>query len=344
MDKFIHYDNEEARLIQNASAELYRRLIGIDADQLGMPEHCLHYYKASHSTRLFFSIETSAHLLYKGIRLADKNIEDLVVMDYGAGVGTLFLLAKLLGCKTVVYNDHLEEWKQSAELVADAVNISIDHYIIGDIDHCAEQLDQLRLKCDIITSRNVIEHIYRLDVFFGVLRQRQPVAIVCSSTTANAKNPGAVFKHKMWHAKWEKVYHGKRVNIIRRFAPEMNDELVKILATSTRGLAARELEHAILNYRNTGNLPDPSIHQSNTCDPETGVWAEHLLGTDEYRKLIGEDYYEVIFEPGFWDSHYPKTYKNTAAEMLNTIIRRSIVPMRLAPFIYVIAIPKSKMQ
>jgi hypothetical protein len=41
---------------------------------------------------LFFSTETSAHILYRSIMMTGKRIEDITLMDYGAGVGTLFLL------------------------------------------------------------------------------------------------------------------------------------------------------------------------------------------------------------------------------------------------------------
>jgi len=133
MDKFLPYEDDLGRLINSGATELYLRLTKINADQLGMPEHCLDYFKTSHSKRLFFSTETSAHILYRSIKLTGKVPGEIVLMDYGAGVGTLFLLAKMIGCRQVIYSDHLEEWRISAELIAQAINIHIDNYIVGDI-------------------------------------------------------------------------------------------------------------------------------------------------------------------------------------------------------------------
>src|SRR5688500_9314795 len=134
MDEFLPQKDRLSNLIQQQAAELHTRLKGVNADSLGLPYHCLHYYKGSHATRLFFSIETSAHLLYRSIPMTKKNVEDIVIMDYGAGVGTLYLLARMIGCRTVIYNDHLEDWKTSAQKIAEAIGIKIDEYITGDID------------------------------------------------------------------------------------------------------------------------------------------------------------------------------------------------------------------
>lgn len=341
MDKFLSHDDEAGRRIQESANDLYQRLKKVEVDDLGMPAHCLDYFRASHSKRLFFSIETSAHLLYKAIKMSGKRPEEIVLMDYGAGVGTLYLLAAMIGCREVIYNDHLEDWKKSAEIIANAIGVSIDLYVVGDISDCLDELHSLNIHCDIITSRNVVEHIYKLDEFYSTVFQRQPSAIIYSSTTANKNNPASVLKHIMWHRKWEKVYKGKRMVIIERHYPSITSDKKERLSAATRGLGGDDLRLAIDEFRERGTLPDPSVHRSNTCDPANGVWAEHLLGKDEYRKLINENLYEVSFAPGFWDTHYSKPYKNRAAKILNRIIARNgRLAMVLAPFIYVIAQPR----
>lgn len=341
MDKFLSHDDELGILIGAKAADLYERLKNIDVDQLGMPPHCLTYFQTSHSKRLFFSIETSAHLLYKAIKMNGKMPDNTVIMDYGAGVGTLFLLARMIGCKKVIYCDHLEDWKKSAEIIANAIGVSIDSYIVGDIDKCLNTLQSSNIQCNIITSRNVIEHIYKLDDFYAAIHEKQPHALVFSSTTANKYNPASVIKHTLWHRKWEKVYRGKRLVIIERQSPGMQADKMKQLATATRGMAVNELKNAIDLYRKTSKLPYPGIHGTNTCDPTNGVWAEHLLNMHDYRQLINESLFNVSFAPGFWDTHYGKKYKNLAGKIFNGIIARGgKKSMRLAPFIYVIAKPR----
>lgn len=343
MDRFIADDDELGRKIQDSATDLYHRLHRVDVDSLGLPSHCLAYYKASHSQRLFFSIETSAHLLYRSIAMRGAKPEQLVLMDYGAGVGTLYLLAKMIGCKQVIYNDHLEDWKTSAELIAKAIGISIDLYVVGGIDECLNELEKQNIHCDIITSRNVVEHIYKLDEFYGAIHQKQPQALVYSSTTANKSNPASLVKHVLWHRKWEKVFRGKRASIIEREQPVINASDKQRLARATRGLGGEDLKKAIREFDKTKVLPDPSVYRSNTCDPANGVWAEHLLTKEEYRHLINEKFYEVTFEAGFWDTHYTRPYKNQAAKLLNRVIaRQGNLAMKLAPFIYVIARPRKK--
>jgi hypothetical protein len=261
-------------------------------------------------------------------------------MDYGAGVGTLFLLAKQIGCKKVIYSDHLQDWRNSAELIANAIGIHIDHFIVGDIGDCVEELSRLNIQCDIIASRNVIEHIYKLDEFYAAIFRSQKRAIVFSSTTANRSNPAALIKHQLWHRKWEKVYRGKRLVIIERLVPGMLSFRKNKLAKATRGLAAADLEHAVEQYRQTGKLPNPEVYGTNTCDPDNGVWAEHIISMQAYRKLIGNNF-DVSFAPGFWDTHYRSAYKNRIAGTLNKVIARGgSIAMKLAPFMYVIARPK----
>jgi 2-polyprenyl-3-methyl-5-hydroxy-6-metoxy-1,4-benzoquinol methylase len=341
MDRFLSHDDDLGTLINHSAVELYDRMQKINADELGMPEHCLYYFKTSHTKRLFFSIETSAHLLYRSIRMIEKVPADVVLMDYGAGVGTLFLLAKMIGCKRVIYSDHLEDWRTSAELIAQAINVRIDDFIVGDIDDCLNELEKLNVACDIITSRNVLEHIYKLDKFYAAVHAKQPAAMIFSSTTANIKNPGAVIKHQRWHKKWEKVFEGMRRVAIDRQSPGMTAYKKDKLAAATKGLAVEDLSAAIDEFRKTGKLPDPRRFRTNTCDPSNGVWSENLLRFDEYRRLINEKNFTVSFAPGFWDTHYRAAFKNKLAAMLNKIIAKGgPLAMRLAPFIYVIAKPK----
>ncbi|RYG27497.1 MAG: hypothetical protein EOO01_41250 [Chitinophagaceae bacterium] len=254
-----------------------KKLQTLQVDTLGMPSHCLDYFKSSHFKRLFFSIETSAHLLYRSIKLKGGTVEEIVVMDYGAGVGTLYMLAKMIGCKTVIYNDHLEDWKTSAWLIAKAIGVEIDEYIVGDIDDTLRILDQKNLQCDIITSRNVIEHIYKLDTFFEKIYHHQPKALVYSSTTANYHNPASHLKHILWHRKWEKHFLPIREKLIREKIDNINTAEVSKLAKATRGLALGDFDLAVEEYRKSGILPDPSVHGSNTVESTSGVWFEHLL-------------------------------------------------------------------
>ena len=340
MRNFIRHIDPLASLINEKANKLFGLLTALPVHELGLPPHCLNYFLKSHYHRLFFSVETSARLLYLALRDQPERRERKVVMDYGAGVGSLYLLAKMIGCY-VIYNDLLEDWKISARLIAEACQVKIDEYIVGDIDATLDVLQTRQLSCDIITSRNVIEHIYKPEDFFNSIRARQPWAAIYSSTTANYYNPAAHLQHIRWHRKCERRYVAQRAAIILEKLPALPAAALKKLAKATRGLAGKELENAIENFEK-GMLPVPKKFYTNTCDPSNGVWAEHLLTFEQYRLLIGEELFQIRFLPGFWDTHYSNPLKSAMGAVFNRIINKGGKrAFRLAPFIYVIAQPRA---
>ena len=344
-DRYLPQQDQLANLINEQASALHSKLISLPVETLGLPDHCLYYFKTSHFNRLFFSIETSAHLLYKSVGMQRKAVSRLVVMDYGAGVGTLYMLAKMIGCKTVIYNDFLEEWRFSALRIAEALGIGIDEYILGDIEDTLEILEQKGLLCDIITSRNVIEHVYDLNHFYSSIYSYQPQALIYSSTTANFYNPGSHIKHVLWHRRWEKEYCIQRFETIKSSGLVKNENDQRELARKTRGLAGGDLSDAIQQFSTSKFLPNPSKHYTNTCQPSNGVWAEHMITFKEYRKHIETGKYEVTFLPGFWDTHYSKAWKNVLSGFMNILLRiMGRAGILLAPFIYVIAQPKTNVR
>ena len=344
MDKFLPYTDELGSKINSAAADLFTKLQSLNVERLGMPEGCLHYFRGSHFKRMFFSIETSAHLLYNSISSLKKELTEIAIMDYGAGVGTLYTLAKMIGCGKVVYNDHLQDWKESARLIAAGIGVEVDEYIVGDIDYTLNQLQEKKIELDIITSRNVLEHIYKLDHFFASIAQKQASAIIYSSTTANYNNPASRIKHWFLHNKVDRTYYiPARKKIIQSLFPELSSSKINSLALKTRGLAMDELNSALMAYKNSGYLISNPKIGSNTCDPENGVWAEHMISFNDYRELSNSNPYQVNFEPGFWDTHYTSSFMNFAGKILNKIIRLNRRwGIRVAPFIYIIAKPKIK--
>lgn len=338
MDNFLQARDSLSREINQQATVLYNRIRELDIDALPIPEKCRWYLGASHLNRLFFSIQTSAHLLYRAVIKKGKPIDEVILMDYGAGVGTLYMLAKMSGCKRVIYNDYLEEWKETAYLIAEACSVSIDEYIVEDIENTMRVLKEKNISCDIITSRNVVEHIYKLDKFFNCIYSYSPNTLIYSSTTANFQNPASRIKHYLWHRKWEKEYRQMRLEKI--IQKGVSDEKAVALAKSTRGLAMEDLDKAIEDFKQTGVLPRIKETDLNTCEPSNGLWAEHIMSMKEYRELVDPNKYRLSFEPGFWDTHYSSNLKNILGNVMNTIGKLGkAAGMGTASFIYVIAEP-----
>ena len=102
MDRFLHTDDDLSRLINEKARELYQKNRDIPLESLSLPGISDYYFKKNHNSRPFFSIQTAAELLYRAIRLKGKPVDEIVIMDYGAGIGNLYLLAKMIGCRFVI--------------------------------------------------------------------------------------------------------------------------------------------------------------------------------------------------------------------------------------------------
>ena len=323
------------------SEKLLALMQTINVDTIGLSAHGKEYFTGSHFKRLFFSIQTSAHLLYNSITLTKKDVKDIVIMDYGAGIGSLYILAMMIGCKQVIYNDILEEWKQNALLIAEAIGKDVDEYIVGNIEDTLKVLEKKQIICDIITSRNVLEHIYKLDDFYKIINQYQPKAIVYSSTTANFNNPAMNLQHVLLHRKLEKIYLQQRIDFIKASFPSLDENTVTLLATNTRGYERSEVVSGIEQYISHGIVPAKHFYYTNTCDMNYGVWVENLLPFRIHKQLAKGIYTDCTIKPGFWDTHYQTPWKNAMGTLFNKVIAFApTLGFILAPFIYIIVLPK----
>ncbi len=339
MDAFLPYKDALGNRINNVAIEFYNKLSTIsDLNNLGLNDRILSYFQNSHFKRQFFSIQTAAELLYRSIKLSGKNPEELTVVDYGAGVGSLYLMAKLLGCKKVIHADIMEDMYEAGQNVATALNIQIDEYILGDHNQFLQQLEIKKIKCDIILSRNVIEHIYDLEDFYKKMLQFQPDAIHYSSTTANFQNPAMLIFHKRLHKNAEKEFVKKRYDIIKKKHPEWTENKLQKAAIATRGLAGNDIDKAVTEYQEKGILPNPQKHYTNTCDPENGVWWEHIIPAKEYKSMLEPLGYNVEVLPAFSDTHYSKFYKNWVGKTMNfcTKILGKKHGLKTSAFMYVV--------
>lgn len=223
--KFISSKDALTESINAAANELYLQIKKVDVDALPMDAFCRDYFKQCHSERLIFSLSCSAKIIYDSVSLRSKPLNELTFVDYGAGLGTLFMLAAKLPFKEVIYNDHLQEWCSSAQVICGALQIPIRHFIKGDIKAVIETCRELKITPGIIASRNVIEHIYDLHEFYGLIKSALPSCLVYSSTTANFQNSVMRLKHIFYHRKVEKKWHREqRKTLILNLYPSIEDQ------------------------------------------------------------------------------------------------------------------------
>ena len=341
---FIGPHDELARLINEKANLLYHQLKNLDIDALNFDDFGKYYFSNHHAgRRLFFSIQSSADIIYQSAKKINKPIASINLLDYGAGLGTLFLLASQVGFKEVYYNDYFESWTQNAQKLCNKLNISIGGFITGDIDAVIEYCtSNNNIHFDIVASRNVVEHIYRLRDFYTKLYRSGLTTICYSTTTANYHNIAMLLKHFGVHRRVENTYFkGQRKASINELQPGISANDQQQLVKITRGRAFDDFTNAIELYVNKQPVPPVEFLGTNTCDYKTGVWAENLLTRKNYKTIIEDAGFSSDYTPGFWDTHYKYGLFNFITACFNRVIK--IIGKKgywLSPFVNVVAYKK----
>jgi SAM-dependent methyltransferase len=286
------------------------------------------------------------HALHK----SGKAIEKATIVDYGAGTGVLAMLAKEVGFGRVIYNDIYDISCKDAEAIAVKALAQANDYVCGDINALQTYFTTNNQPCDIMVSRNVIEHIYSLENYFKELSnfQNQELTLFFA-TTANIKNPLTVWytqriqrmlEFKGMTTKWGKErdslkpYLQSRKEIIKAHFSGLSQNQIEILATETRGLIKDEIISFSKDYIDSGTLKKSLVNGCNTCDPYTGNWAEHLVETEEYKQLFTKNGFSFTIENGFYNTNYAAKWLN----LITPLVNRSITALGqygiyLAPFV-----------
>ncbi|MGG9972420.1 hypothetical protein ACQ33O_11560 [Ferruginibacter sp. SUN002] len=337
---FLEVKDELSKLIDSKANELYHLLKKFDASSLQTTDFFKHYFTDHHlGQRLIFSIQNSAHILYHAIKKSNKHVSELNIVDYGAGLGTLFMLGSMLQIKRFVYNDHLAEWKNNAALICTALNIPVTDYIVGDITDVIKYAETENFSFDIIVSRNVVEHIYSLPDFYAAVYEHNNGAIVYSTTTANYHNLATRLQHILIHRKIEnKHYSVNRKKAIQKINPSFSEKQLMALVSLTRGKALSDFTEAVDDFSKNKTVTKVPYLKTNTCDHETGVWVEHLLSKEAYREIINHAGFSMEYSAGFWDTNYKNSFVNLCTKSLNKLIK--ILGNKgylLSPFINVVA-------
>lgn len=337
---FIEPKDDIARLINDRANHLYQKLVVLDISDTDIEDYAKQYFSNHHrGKRLVFSIQSSAHIIYSAVKKHNQKIEDTTFIDYGAGLGTLFLLAGLVGFKKIYFNDYFPQWADYAKIVCTKLDIQIDDFIPGDIDAVISYAKNNNICFDIIASRNVVEHIYNLRGFYSKLYQSGITSLCYATTTANFHNPAMRLKHHWYHAKVERtLFKKQRETYIKELTPAINETDLKSLIELTRGRAFEDFTNAVDLYFKKQPIPTVEFLGTNTCDCKTGVWAENLITRKNYFSIITTAGFKAEYTAGFWDTNYKYKLVNVITGILNRVIK--IVGTKgywLAPFVNITA-------
>lgn len=348
----LPHDESLRRHIEKASSELFQKLDKYDiTSREGISDYNRRYFGnlISSEGAKVHALQKYSFLLNWCLADIESPLSDVVFMDYGGGHGMLALLAKAAGIGTVIHNDIFETSCEDARIFGDDLGLTADHYVPGDIDDVIRFRNEKGLDITAIANYDVIEHIYDIEDFLDKLtllsNSSQSVFL---ASGANTLNPRVNSKLKKQHLFFE--HHDRalkkgrkptdetralmdvRRSIIAEAGVELSEQEVERLAVLTRGLLVDKIQEAAITYKRSGNLPEEPEHPTNTCDPFTGNWFEHLMDPYHLQSVLGRNGYESRVVAGYYGASQ-NPLVNMIKSGLNLIIHaHDGLGLKCAPF------------
>ncbi len=347
-------DLSQAVLLNDAATQLEQKLKTLHYKELALSDYGMRYY-AYDMRKLTYMLQSYVFMLLWAQFKTQKKFSELCLLDHGGGIGMLSLLAKMAGVKTVIHQDLNPVISQDAKIIAKSLSVPIDYFVTGNTEDFVNFVNDKDLNLNIVGSRNVIEHVYDLDDFFAATNKiNSDKLLLFLSTTANEKNP-LVNRYtkrlqKNFELKGSPIAWGdkridpknsglqQRKRIIENAFPEIKEETVLALAKATRGKIKSDILVEVKHFLLSGKFPQELMHPTNTCQPDTGSWVEHLLPLSEYEFLINKNGFRFSYVNGFYNTHYSQHYLNWITPSVNfAICKLGKNATALAPFISLLA-------
>lgn len=344
-------DKSTVKMVNEAASRLHYKLKGINLETLDISDYNKRYFGFLLGN-LQSNLQKYAYILVWSITKIDVPLNKLVFLDYGGGSGMLSLLAKECNIGTVIYNDIYDISARDAEIIGKAIGDQADYYIPGDIDEVIDFLKKKSINCNVIANYDVIEHIYDIEEFLKKMSLISNNNLrVFFSSGANPHNPFIKRKliknhHRCELVDREQVFGSKkrdpleaystiRRKLIKDLNLDLSEDQVDYLVAATRGLIEYDIKKAVNEFSTSGTITLKQKYPqypSNTCDPYTGNWAEHLMDIYQLRNVLQSE----NFQADIWRGYYGDSntlLKCLAARSLNLLIknlgRRGLV---LSPF------------
>jgi 2-polyprenyl-3-methyl-5-hydroxy-6-metoxy-1,4-benzoquinol methylase len=266
------------------------------------------------------------------------NIRNCTVVDFGGGTGLLSLLARESGVGRVFYTDIFEGSCREARLLAKQLGLEADAYVCGEIAAIHAELDRGPRGAVALASYDVIEHVYRLTEalaqFARLPAENLSVFLASSANAANLMTRAKLVRHHnlldshtrehQWGDKprdTNVAYAELRRRIVMQAFPSLDSAHLEQAVAVTRGMSGEDLLHTARGFVESGQRPALDKFPSNTCDPLTGNWAEHLLDQEALlRDALSCGFSWAAIVPGRY-APYPGRFKRTVGRILNLGVR-----------------------
>lgn len=336
--------------INAAAARLYEKMEPLVAEEQPISD-LYRRLLADTQAQLTGSLQMFSYILAWSLQDVNKPLKDVTVIEVGGGLGMMALLAKEVGIGTVIHNDIYEAACVDAKIVAEGIGVPADHYVVGDIDELIRYTKDNGLEIDSVGSYDVIEHIYDIDEYLADLVHLPGKNLtIAMASGANMYKPG----YRNWitpfqiqcelegreseeTAEYERdtlrPYVAIRQEMIEAVEPEIAAADVKKLVKCTRGMRHEDIEKTARRFVETGKMPPVLEHPTNTCDPYTGNWQEHLMNPDDLIAVMRKAGFDADWISGYFNGRSPVLAKRTAAKVVNIGMRLFNKPgIRFAPY------------
>lgn len=141
------------------------------------------------------------------------------------------------------------------------------------------------------------------------------------------KERGCLLAYQAGYPDSLSAFQNERKEIIKSYMSNLGNDEIERLAKATRGFRQDDIVKAVDDYVQSKKLPKLIEHPTNTCDPYTGNWAEHLMNPYYLAETLTSNGFDVELLPLFRCEARSSPIKNLVLKSLNFMIRISNAPL-----------------
>jgi hypothetical protein len=252
----------------------------------------------------------------------------------------------------VIYNDIYDVSCDDAKVLSEDLNAGVKEFVRGDIDQLISYLGSRSIGLNAVCSYDVIEHIYDMSSYIekcnDIPASELGLNLVFGSG-ANGDNPWINHKLKLVHTQneygYKKIefgqkerdslmsYYDLRKNIISENRPNINPSDLNHLTRVTRGLIKNDILSVVNDYFRQDSCVLIEPKDTNTCDPLTGNWAEHVMKPEALASQLSSRSIQGRIEPGYWHAGNDSFLKLSIKFFLNCLTKiRLFGKLTFAPY------------
>lgn len=275
----------------------------------------------------------------KLIQIKGKQKQQAHIFDFGCGQGIFGIYAKMNGWGKVSLMDINEHCTHNATAFTNELNLQDVNIQTGSENEVMDFFKNQQ-QPDVLTSLDVIEHVYDIDLMLEILKKSLPETSLIFVTGAVAENPlrSKMMKRLQIADEYDSIdtlqtfsdnpYAGLNFREVRKriitdadIDHKLAEKEINELVFKTRGQNKQDIIASLKNYLQNGIMPKELKHPTNTCDPISSSWTERLLTVEEYKEIFTRNGYNLKVYPGKYNDITNSGLKKMSLKMLNNFVQ-----------------------